>query len=99
MVKRKIVWSLIADIKLFQILDYYADRNKSSAYSKKLYKKFNKSLSLTIKLPEIGIRTDVETVRGLIVDNFILFYEATPEQIIAHTIWDCRQNPDNLQIL
>jgi hypothetical protein len=47
----------------------------------------------------MGTRTDFETVRGLIVDDFILFYEATPEQIIVHTIWDCRQNPDNLQIL
>ncbi|GAB1452322.1 hypothetical protein MASR2M47_23780 [Draconibacterium sp.] len=99
MVKRKIVWSHRADIKLFQILDFYADRNKSSAYSKKRYTKFNKSLSLTIKFPEMGTRTDFETVRGLIVDDFILFYEATPEQIIVHTIWDCRQNPDNLQIL
>jgi plasmid stabilization system protein ParE len=96
--KRKIVWSHKASIKLFQILNFYADRNKSAAYSKKLYHKFNKKLSLVIKYPEIGIKTDFNTVRGLIVDDFILFYEETPEKIIVHTVWDCRQNPENLSL-
>ncbi len=98
MAKRTIVWSHKANIRLFQILNFYADRNKSTAYSKKLYLKFNKNLSLVIKYPEMGIKTDFESVRGLIVDDFILFYEATPERIIVHTVWDCRQNPENLSI-
>ncbi|MFO7969433.1 MAG: type II toxin-antitoxin system RelE/ParE family toxin [Candidatus Izemoplasmatales bacterium] len=98
MVKRKIVWSHRANIKLFEILDFYAERNKSEAYSKKLYKKFKKELSLLIKQPEIGTKTDMESVRGLIVDEFILFYEVTAEMIIVHTVWDCRQNPDDLKI-
>ena len=98
MVKQKIVWSHRANIKLFEILDFYAERNKSEAYSKKIYKKFKKELSLLIKQPEIGTKTDMESVRGLIVDEFILFYEATTEMIIVHTIWDCRQNLDNLTI-
>ncbi len=42
MVKRKIVWSHRAKIKLFEILDFYTERNKSDTYSKKLYKKFKK---------------------------------------------------------
>lgn len=98
MVKRKVVWSHRANIKLFEILDFYAERNKSDAYSKKLYKKFKKELSLLIKQPEIGTKTDLKSVRGLIVDEFILFYEVTTEMIIVHTVWDCRQNPDDLRI-
>ena len=98
MVKRKIIWSHRANIKLFEILDFYAERNKSDAYSKKLYKKFKKELSLLIKQPEIGTKTDMESARGLIVDEFILFYETTTEMIIVHTVWDCRQNPDDLRI-
>jgi len=98
MVKRKIVWSHRANIKLFAILEFYAERNKSTTYSKKLYKKFTKELSLLIKQPEIGIKTDIDSVRGLIVDDFILFYEVTPELILVHTLWDCRQNPDDLRI-
>jgi len=99
MAKRKIVWSHRANIKLFEILDFYTKRNKSSSYSKKLYKKFKKELSLIIRQPEIGTKTDMESVRGLIVDDFILFYETTTEMIIVHTVWDCRQNPDDLKII
>ena len=96
MVKRKIVWSHRASIQLFKILEFYTERNKSSVYSKKLYKKLIKKVRLLIKQPEIGIKTDIEHVRGLIVDDYILFYEITTDFITVHAVWDCRQNPDNL---
>jgi plasmid stabilization system protein ParE len=98
MAKRKIVWSHRARIKLFMILEFYSERNKSNTYSKKLYTKFNKELSLLLKQPEIGIKTELEAVRGLIVEEFILFYEVTTEMIIIHTLWDSRQNPSDLRI-
>jgi plasmid stabilization system protein ParE len=96
MAKRKIVWSHSANIKLFQILDFYAQRNGNRTYSIKLYKKFVKELKLLKKHPEIGVLTDLDSVRGLVVDEFILFYEITEFTIIVLTVWDCRQNPDNL---
>ena len=99
MAKRKIVWSHRANIKLFEILDFYAERNKSNTYSKKLFKKFKKELTLLLKQPEIGTRTDIESVRGLIVEEYVLFYEVTLDMIIVHSVWDCRQNPDDLRII
>lgn len=98
MVKRKIVWSNRAKIKLFEILDFYTFRNKSTIYSKHLFKKFARELILLKKQPEIGVKTDIEGVRGLIVDEFILYYEVYSEMIVVHTIWDCRQNPDSMKI-
>ena len=98
MAKRKIVWSHKARIKLLMILEFYTERNKSKTYSKKLYTKFNKELSLLLIQPEIGIKTELDLVRGLIVIEFILFYEVTNEMIIVHTVWDSRQNPTNLRI-
>ena len=98
MAKRKIVWSHKARIKLLMILEFYNERNKSKTYSKKLYTKFNKELSLLLIQPEIGIKTELDSVRGLIVEEFILFYEVTNEMIIVHTLWDSRQNPTNLRI-
>lgn len=74
------------------ILEFYTERNKSKTYSSKLYTKFNKELSLLIKQPEIGIKTELEAIRGLIVDEFILFYEVTTGMIIVHSLWDSRQN-------
>jgi len=79
--KRKIIWSNKANRELFEIMEFYAQRNKSKTYSVKLYQRFKKELTLLIKQPEIGIKTEIESV-----------------QIIVHTLWDCRQNPDDLRI-
>ena len=98
MAKRKIVWSHRARTSLFKLLDFYAERNKSRAYSQKLYKKINKELSLLITHPDLGIQTEIEAVRGLIVDEFILYYEASFEGISVLYVWDCRQNPGSLRI-
>ena len=54
MVKRKIAWSKRASKKLFEILEFYTDRNKSPKYSAKLYKKIVKELSLLNTHPENG---------------------------------------------
>ena len=79
-------------------MEFYAQRNKSKTYSIKLYQRFKKELSILVKQPEISIKTEIESVRGLIVDDFILFYEFDRERIILHTLWDSRQNPDDLSI-
>lgn len=98
MAKRKIIWSSQANRKLFEIMEFYTQRNKSKTYSIKLYERFNKELSLLTKQPEIGIKTEIESVRGLIMDDYILFYEFDSERIIVHTLWDCRQDPEDLRI-
>jgi len=55
-------------------------------------------LSLLDKHPEMGIKTDYESIRGLIIEDFMLFYEVTSTSIIVHTLWDSRQNPKELKI-
>ncbi|MEI7831506.1 MAG: type II toxin-antitoxin system RelE/ParE family toxin [Prolixibacteraceae bacterium] len=95
MAQRKIIWSHRASVKLLSILEFYTERNKSKDYAKKLHQKFNKELQILLKQPNLGLRTEMETVRGLIVDEFILFYEFDKDHIIIHTVWDCRQKPDD----
>lgn len=97
--KRKIIWSHRAQIRLFQILEFYAQRNQSKIYSLKLNIAIKKQLSQIQRQPEIGIKSEIESVRGLIFDNFIIFYEVLSNQIIIHSIWDCRQNPEDLKIV
>jgi addiction module RelE/StbE family toxin len=94
--KGKIIWSPSAKSKLFEILDYYASRNKSKSFSIKLFNRFKKDLSSLLKHPELGLKTELDSVRGLIIQNFIFFYEARGKDIIIHTLWDSRQNPDEL---
>ncbi len=95
MAKRKIVWSNRAKVRLFEILEFYIKINKSKTYSVKLYKLLNKEVKLLLKYPELGLRTTDPSVRGLIINDYLIYYEVTDDKIIIHTIWDCRQNPDS----
>jgi toxin YoeB len=95
MAKRKIVWSNNAKKRLYGILEFYIERNKSKSYSIKLYKLLNKEVKLILKYPDLGLKTSEESVRGLIIDTYIIYYEVTDDKIIIHTIWDCRQDPDS----
>jgi plasmid stabilization system protein ParE len=95
MAKRKIVWSNRAKIRLYAILDFYIVRNKSKVYSIKLQKLISKEVNLLLKQPDLGLKTSEDTTRGLIIENYIVYYEITDDTIIIHTIWDCRQNPDD----
>jgi plasmid stabilization system protein ParE len=95
MAKRKIVWSNRAKKRLYGILEFYIERNKSKSYSIKLYKLLNKEVKLLLKYPDLGLKTSEESVRGLIIDTYIIYYEVTEDKIIIHTIWDCRQDPDS----
>jgi len=95
MAKRKIVWSNRAKIRLYAILDFYIVRNKSKVYSIKLQKLISKEVNLLLKHPDLGLRTSEDTTRGLIIENYIVYYEISGYKIIIHTIWDSRQNPDN----
>ena len=96
MVKRKIIWTLKAKNQLFSILEYFTKRNKSKTYSLKLHKKIKSEILITLKQPNIGKQTDVLNIRGLIIENYIVFYELLDTNIIILNIWDCRQNPENL---
>jgi toxin YoeB len=95
MAKRKIVWSDRAKKRLYGILEFYIERNKSKSYSIKLFKLLHKEVKLLLKYPDLGLKTSEESVRGLIIDTFIVYYEVTEDKIIIHTIWDCRQDPDS----
>jgi plasmid stabilization system protein ParE len=98
MVKRRVVWSRNSEIQLQQILTFFNERNKSDKYSQKLYKKFKKSLQIASKKPEIGVKTKIDAVKGLIVSDYILYYEILEDKIMVLKVWDCRQDPNKLNI-
>lgn len=98
MAKRQLIWSQVATMKLFGILDYFKERNGSDIYSKKLYKKIVRASSVLPKQLYVGVKMNYVGIRALIVENYFLFYELTDTQIIIHTVWDSRQNPDNLKL-
>jgi plasmid stabilization system protein ParE len=95
MVKFKIEWSIEARLDLLDILDFYISRNKSAAYSKKLYSKIHKSTRLIAKQPYIGTQAEIETVRVLITGDFQIIYEILDNKIYIAMIWDCRRAPED----
>ncbi|MCF8297029.1 MAG: type II toxin-antitoxin system RelE/ParE family toxin [Saprospiraceae bacterium] len=95
MVKFKVEWSVEARLDLLDQLEYYNQRNKTTTYSRKLYTKINKSINLISKNPKLGIKTDIDTVRALITDNYQIIYEIFEKQILIVMVWDCRRNPDD----
>ena len=98
MAKREVVWTNVSEIQLQEILEFFTKRNKSGEYSRKLYKKFKAELKTVAKNPELGIKTKLDQIRGLIIEDYILFYEILEDRILILKVWDCRQNPDKLNI-
>ncbi len=98
MAKREVIWTKVSEIQLQAILEFFTKRNKSGLYSKKLYKKFKTEILIAAKNPEIGLKTKLDRIRGLIIEDYIIFYEILEDQIMILKVWDCRQNPDNLNI-
>jgi len=90
MAKRKIVWSNRAKKRLYGILEFCIERNKNKSYTIKLQKLLFKEVRLLLKYPELGLKTTESSIRGLIIDSYIFYYETTEDQIIIHTIWDSR---------
>ncbi len=98
MAKREVIWTKNSEIQLQEILEFFTKRNKSRLYSRKLYRKFKTELLTVSKNPELGIKTKLDQIRGLIIEDYILFYEILDDSIIILKVWDCRQNPDKLNI-
>jgi len=98
MAKREVIWTKNAEIQLQEILEFFTKRNNSGIYSRKLYKKFKAELKTVSKNPELGIKTKLDHIRGLIIEDYILFYEVLDYQLLILKVWDCRQNPDKLNI-
>ncbi len=98
MAKSKIIWSNRAKKRLYGILEFYITRNKSKLYSNELYLLIHKEIKLLLKHSDLGLRTNEETIRGMIIGNCIVYYEKNKNKILIHTIWESIQNQDGSMI-
>ncbi|MBC8753520.1 type II toxin-antitoxin system RelE/ParE family toxin [Kordia sp. YSTF-M3] len=96
MAKRTVVWTRTADLQFVGILEYWAKRNKSSNYSKKLVKLVSERNHQIAKEPFISKATDFKDIRVASLGNFSIFYKVTDKQIIITAFWDNRQDPKKL---
>jgi toxin YoeB len=96
---RQIIWTEIAQNERKAILSFWNEQNHSFTYSRKLNRLIIESLRLICKFPAIGKRTNKENVRVKIIKDYLIIYEVTNNAIIVLSLWDCRQNPQDLKRL
>ncbi len=95
MVKRKkVIWSDKARQDMLEILDFYNQRNGNVRFSSRLFKKILKDISLLSAHAFLGKQTDHETIRVLIVWEYLIFYENHADTIFITNIWDSRRKPE-----
>jgi plasmid stabilization system protein ParE len=97
MAARRIVWTASAKLQLKAIFEYFNFRNKSKFYSLKLNTLIQTELKILLQQPNIGKKTDSINVRGLLIENYYVFYETNENHIIILSVWDTRQNPKRLK--
>ena len=92
----KIIWLRNAEIQIFSILDYYAERNKSKIYSEKLYKDITqklKKLDSKIAFPQ---KTSVKDLYYFTHRHISVFFSITNAEIVVKLVWDERRSPKAL---
>jgi addiction module RelE/StbE family toxin len=97
MAARRIVWTTPAKLQLKAIFEYFNFRNKSKLYSLKLNRLIQTELKILLQQPTIGKKTDSINVRGLLIENYYIFYQINETHIIILSVWDTRQNPKHLK--
>ena len=97
MVARRIVWTSSAKLQLKTIFEYFNFRNKSKLYSLKLNTRTQIELKTILQQPNIGKKTDSINVRGLLIENYYVFYEINETHIVILSVWDTRQDPKRLK--
>jgi len=96
MAKRNVIWTRTADIQFVGILEYWAKKNKSSRYSKKLLKLVSERTKQIAEKPLIYKATDFKDTRVASLGNFSIYYKFNDTEIIIIAFWDNRQNPKKL---
>ena len=98
MVARRIIWTTSAKLQLKEIFEYFNYRNKSKSYSLKLNRIIQIELKTLLVQSSIGKKTDIINVRGLLVENYFVFYEINQTDIVILAVWDMRQNLENFKL-
>jgi len=93
MAKFKIEWSSEARSDLYNILEFYLERNGTPTYSRKLRSTISKHIKHLSQNPNLGFKTNCESVRTLISGEFQIIYEIIDQTILIVMIWDLRRNP------
>lgn len=69
----RIIWSLRAEAQLLEILDYWKNRNKSIAYSRKLKRMFLETVRVLARQPYLGRMTNMPDVYQKLIRDYCCY--------------------------
>lgn len=95
---KRVIWSKRAKEDRQEILEYWLERTGDKVYSRKLSKRFREKIKYIAEYNYIGTATDIENVRAAVCGDYMLFYEIDGEYIKVLAVWDCRRNPEDLNL-
>lgn len=95
---REIVWTKKAKNELFEIFDYWNNRNQSKAFSLKLNTLVNEQLQLIVEFPKMGRKTDVPNVCVRIIHKYLLYYEIRGSVLYVLSVRHGSRNPKTLKL-
>jgi len=96
MAKQNVIWTRTADLQFVGVLEYWAKRNRSNSYSKKLVKLVSIRTKQIAENPFIFKSTNFKDVRVASLGNFSIYFKVFEEEIIITAFWDNRQDPVKL---
>jgi toxin YoeB len=99
MAHKKIIWSALSSSQLKAVLDFYTQRNGSSAYSLKILNEIEDLLNAQSENEFIGRLTSNKMTRVIPMKVYLIFYEINQNQIKIVAFWDNRQNNKKLPVL
>ena len=95
MADKKIIWSSRAKNELYQVLEFFLQRNGTPDYSLKLVEEIEDLISSLSQSELIGRLTSNKFTRVISMKVYLIFYEIKGDTIEIVSFWDNRQNGDN----
>src|SRR5690606_12050256 len=92
-----VVWTETAKNQRREILEYWIKRNGNKRYSRRISATFRKRIKYLVEFNYLGKPTDFKDHRVTAAGHFSIFYKVQTDRIIITSIWDNRQDPDDLQ--
>ncbi|HBH05110.1 MAG TPA: plasmid stabilization protein [Flavobacteriales bacterium] len=96
MAGRAIIWTHLARQQRRAVLSYWAKRNKSNFYSKKLLKTISQRTLQIAENPMLFRSANRSGVRAASLGNYTLFYKYNDLELVVLLFWDNRQDPEKL---
>jgi plasmid stabilization system protein ParE len=81
---------------MIRVLEYWVNRNKSSAYSKKLLRIVRKKTRAIAENPYQFKISTYGDVRIAVIGDYSIYFRPLEHEIIILAFWDNRQDPKKL---